>query len=118
MDEAQRPPPDGDGQTVLVRLPGRDGSLFQGSAASEARRPPAHGDGSGSPAPGDGSGSGFGTGKLARLPRRDGSLFQGTAASDPSGEAHAVSRISDINVNDVVQVDMSAYCDEDTNGQL
>jgi hypothetical protein len=44
--------------------------------------------------------------------------FQGTAASNPIGDAHAVSRITDINVDGVVRVDMSAYQDEATNGRL
>jgi hypothetical protein len=104
MDEAQRPPPPGDGS----------GS----PAPSDGSGSPAPSDGSGGSAPGDGSGGGFGTGKLVHLSGRAGSLFQGTAASDPFGDAHAVSRISDINVNDVVRVDMSAYQDEATDGRL
>jgi hypothetical protein len=85
----------------------------------EARRPPSPpGDGSGSPAPGDGSRGGFGAGKLVRLSGRAGSPFQGTAASDPSADSHAVSRITDINVNDVDRVDASAHQEEATNGRL
>ena len=55
---------------------------------------------------------------LVRLSGRASSLFQGTVASEPSGDAHAISRITDINVNDMVRVDMSAYQDEATHGQL
>jgi hypothetical protein len=47
-----------------------------------------------------------------------GSLFHGTVASDPIGDAHAISRITDINVNNVVRVDMSAYQDDATDGRL
>ena len=50
---------------------------------------------------------------------RVGSLFQDNVASDPYGDAQAVSsRITDINVNDVVEVGVSAYQDEATRGQL
>jgi hypothetical protein len=47
-----------------------------------------------------------------------GSLFQGTAASDPLGNGHAISRITDINVNNVDRVDVSAYQNEATSGRL
>jgi hypothetical protein len=84
----------------------------------EARRPPPAGDGPGSP--GNGSGNGFGTGNpyLFIFRGRAGSLFQGTAASDPFGDAHAESRNTDVDVNDVARVDMSAYQDEATDGRL
>jgi len=51
---------------------------------------------------------------LVRLSGRAGSLFEDTISSDQFGDAHEVSRITDINVNDVVRVDMSAYQDEVT----
>jgi hypothetical protein len=104
MDEARRPPSPGD----------RSGS----PAPVDGSRSPALADGSRNPAPADGSVSGFGTGKLVLPSGRVGSLFQGTAASDSFGDAHAVSRITDINVDGVVRVDMSAYQDEATNSRL
>ena len=69
-----------------------------------------------STSPGDGSRGGFDTGKLMFVFR--GGLAQGTAASHPFGDSHAVSRITDINVNDVDQGDMTAYQDEVTDGRL
>jgi len=57
---------------------------------AEATRPPA---------PEDGSGNSPGT---------------GTAASDPLSNGHAISRITDINVNNVDRVDVSAYKNEAT----
>src|ERR1700755_3128678 len=70
------------------------------------------------PAPGGGSGSGLGTGNTCSSFGETGSLFQGTAASDPFGDAHAVSRINDIDVNSVDRVNMSTYQDEATDGRL
>ena len=55
---------------------------------------------------------------LVRLSGRAGSLFEDTVASDQFGDEHAVSRIADVNVNNVVRVEMSAYQDKATDGRL
>jgi hypothetical protein len=55
---------------------------------------------------------------LVRLSGRVGSPFQGTVASNPFGDAHAVSSVTDVNVNKVDRVEMSTYQDEATDGRL
>lgn len=91
----------------------------------EAQCPPAPGDGLGiaeatPSAPGDGSGNGPGTGNpyLSAFWGELAQWFKDTVASDPFGDRHAISRINEIEVNDVVRVDVSAYQDEATGGKL
>ena len=74
------------------------------------------------PPPGDGSGSSPGTGNPYFFAFRGGPAhrFKGIVASqdsDPFGDTHAVSRTTDINVNDVARVDVSVYRDEATDGR-
>ena len=46
-------------------------------------------------------------------------LFQDAVPSNPPSDSHAaVSRITDINVNNLKQVEMSSIHDEATDGQL
>jgi hypothetical protein len=73
----------------------------------------------GSPGPGSGSGSGPETSNpTCSLFVQAGSLFQGTAGSDPFGDAHMISRITDVSVDDLNRVEVSTYQEDDTNGRL
>lgn len=94
---------------------------------NEATRPSAPGDGSGSagtaeatrpPAVRDGSGNTLGTGNRYLFAFRGGLAhwFKGTVASDPFGDRHAISKINEIEVNDVVRMDVSTYQDEASGG--
>ena len=79
---------------------------------AEAMRPPA---------PGRESGTSRFTGNLACSPfgqSYHSSLFQDTVGSNPFPDSHAVSKTTDINVNDLEQVEMSSIHDEATNGRL
>ncbi len=55
---------------------------------------------------------------VVRLSSRVGSLFQGTAMSNPFSDKHAVSTLSDVNVNDLDRVETSTYQNETTNRRL
>ena len=45
-----------------------------------------------------------------------GSLFQDTVGSNPFSDSHAISRLSEVTVNDLNRVEMSTYQEEDTDG--
>jgi hypothetical protein len=61
------------------------------------------------------------TGRLAcSLSASASSLFQGPVAStprDPFTDSHAISTLTDVSVNDLDQVEMSTFTNEDTGGQ-
>lgn len=47
-----------------------------------------------------------------------GSLSQGSVWSNPFSDSHRISRISEVNVNDLDRVEVSTYQEEITVGQL
>ena len=59
-------------------------------------------------------------GLLAHFMGSTGSQFQGPVAStprDPFTDSHAISTLTDVSVNDLDQVDMSTFQNEDTGGR-
>ncbi len=55
---------------------------------------------------------------VVRLSGRVGSLFQGTTVSNPFSDRHAVSTLSDVNVDDLDRVETSTYQNETTDRRL
>ena len=59
-------------------------------------------------------------GLLAHFMGSTGSQFQGPVAStprDPFTDSHAISTLPDVSVNDLDQLDMLAFTNEDTGGR-